>query len=371
MKKRLLFVSYTADWTGPNNSLWLLLEHLRSQYELTVLAPGLGSFSEALVDKRIPFVSFPSLDKCAIPSLAHLIRREKYDLIYGNGRNGASRNALIASKLARVPFICHIREMEWGDSWRISGFLRFADGVIFVSQACAKANSKFVPQDRSNVIYNGVELATNGLMHYPSVRTSLLSEIGLSDQDVILCNVGRIIPAKGQEYVIEGMAEVVRAVHHARLLLIGSFDRGSEEKIYAQKVRAMIKNMSLEQQVFLLGYRQDARQLMAGSDLFLYASLRDAHPRSVIEAMSVGLPVVAFAVDGVAETVVDGQTGYLVQPGDVAGLAGATLKLVQNPELRSRMGMAGQQRVQTHFSAETTAQQVGAVIERVLAQRGR
>jgi len=129
-RPRVLFVSYTADWTGPSNSLLLLLKYLRDDYDVAVLLPGQGSFSEALSCAAIPVFSFPSLNKWSIPSIYRLIRRESFDLVYGNSTHGSSRNALIAAKLARVPFICHVREMGWGKSWKEIGFLRFPNSVV-------------------------------------------------------------------------------------------------------------------------------------------------------------------------------------------------------------------------------------------------
>ena len=103
MSDRILFVSYTAKWGGPNNSLLLMLKHLRQRYNVAVLLPGRGEFSDKLSTEKIPFYSYPSLTKWTIPSVFRLIQREHFNLVYGNGRNGVSRNALIASKLANVP----------------------------------------------------------------------------------------------------------------------------------------------------------------------------------------------------------------------------------------------------------------------------
>lgn len=366
MRSRILFVSHTADWTGPTSSLMLLLERLHERYDLAVLLPGWGGFSDALVDKKIIFHSFSSMDKFEIPAMTRLIKRERIDLVYGNGRNGISRNAMIASKFARVPFICHVREMEWGDSWRISGFLAFSDATIAVSKACAIAISRFVPPRKLHVVYNGISLS-NEPTPVSSARSNFRKELGLSIEDLIIINSGRFIPAKGQEYAVQAMVQIVKSIPTARLIFVGSFDSNSEERLYAERVREIVEDLNLHKHVFILGFRNDVRDLMAGADMFLHTSIKDAHPRSVIEAMDTGLPVVAFAVDGVVETVLDGETGYLVDQGDVAGMGDAVVRLLANPDLCRQMGMQARQRVQTHFSVDQTAEQVDAVINRVLA----
>jgi len=134
---RIPFVSSTPNWIGPTSSLLLLLKHLRSRYDVTVLLPGEGLFIEALDREHIPYVRFLSLAKGSIPAILRLIRREGIDLVYGNTVNVTSRNALIAAEPARVPFIRHVHEMGWENTWLQMGFLRFSNAVIAVSQACA------------------------------------------------------------------------------------------------------------------------------------------------------------------------------------------------------------------------------------------
>jgi glycosyltransferase involved in cell wall biosynthesis len=94
--------------------------------------------------------------------------------------------------------------------------------------------------------------------------------------------------------------------------------------------------------------------------------LKDPHPRSVIEAMAVGLPVIAFATDGVSETVVHNETGLLVEPQDVQGLSAALMKLLLDRKISVKFGQNGQAYVENHFSAEATARQIAEIIDQTL-----
>jgi glycosyltransferase involved in cell wall biosynthesis len=359
---RILFVSYTADRTGPTNSLLLLLKYLRDRYDAAVLLPGGGLFSEALETEKIPFFSFRSLDRFSIPAMVRLIWREGVRLVYGNNISSSSRNALIAAKLAGVPFICHVREIGWDWTWRGSWFLRFAAAAIAVSEACSDSVSRFLPRERLHVVYNGVE-PTERHADRTAARSHLLAEIGLSADSFVVINVAHLGPRKGQEYAVEAMARLGREAPSVQLVLVGALDRDSE---YVRKVRGMIQEMGLEGRVSLLGFRQDVDRLLQGADLYLHTATREPHARSVIEAMDVGLPVVAFAVDGVAETVVSGHTGYLIPSGDTSMLASAILKLAADRSLRQQLGLNGRRRVVQHFSAQATAQQVSAIMDKVL-----
>ena len=109
-------------------------------------------FSEALASEEIPFFSLPDLSKRSIASIYRLIKRDCFDLVYGNSSHGCSRNALIAAKLARVPFICHVREMGWEKSEKsIRARILSAFGVhtfILAEEMAGSYAQAYVIQDR-------------------------------------------------------------------------------------------------------------------------------------------------------------------------------------------------------------------------------
>ena len=359
MTPRILFVSHTADSIGPTNSLMVLLRHLRECYRVAVLLPGSGQFSEALTREEVPIISVPSLTKWSIPGIFRLIRRGRIDVVYGNNTSGCSRNALLAARIARVPTICHVRGMGWGKSWRDLGFLKLADATIAVSEACAASIARFVPRGRLHVVHNGVELSSLGPQR-SSARARVLAETGLSPDSLIVTSVSHIARRKGQEYAISAMSKIVREAPWIHLLLVGSLDR---DVAYVDRIRAMIREARLGDNVSIMGFRSDAEQLMQGSDLFFHTAIRDPHPRAVLEAMVAGLPVVAFSVDGIAETVKTGETGYLVQKGDVTSLANSVLRLAADTSLRTQLGHNARAHVKEHFSAESTARQIADIID--------
>ncbi len=362
MRRSVLFVSYTAKRSGPTNSLLLLLERLRERYEVAVLMPGTGFLSDRLAEDNIKFYSFADLGWHSIPSIFKLIRRDGFDLVYGNTKHGSSRNAFIAAKLAGTPFICHVREMGWGKSWRQLGFLHFADAVVAVSQACAASISRFVAPGKLHVVYNGVPVTTDGYSR-SYAREYLAKETRISSDCVVIANIGQVSERKGQSLAIQVMAGLVKDIPSSILVLMGGLD---QEADYVNRIRDLIHQYRLEQHVYMLGFRQDVGSILRGIDILLHTPLKDPHPRVVLEAMAAEVPVVACLVDGVAETVVDQITGYLLAPGDVTGLVEATRQLASHPELRTEMGLKGKQRVSEFFSADATANNVSNIIERIL-----
>ncbi len=364
LRSRILFISYSAQWTGPTNSLVQLLKHLKHRHDIAVLLPGEGPLCAKLETEGIRYHSFATLSKWRLPAMTSLIRREKIDLVYANNTHGSSRLAFVAASAAGVPFICHVRGIAWHRSWASLGYLWLADSVNAVSHACAVSVERFVRPGRLQVIHNGVPLEM--MERRGSEGSSLRSEVKLPSDAFIVLSVSHVCERKGQEHAIAAMPWIVQEVPTAHLCLVGSLERDEE---YVNKLRGLVQRYGLEGRVHFLGFKSDVEGLLCDADLFVHSAIADPHPRSVIEAMAVGLPVVAFAVDGVAETVVDSETGHLIKAGDPDALARAIVGLACDPSVRNRQGQAGRYRVKTHFTDVLTAEKIDAVICSVLDRR--
>lgn len=361
-RRRILFVSYTSEWTGPTRSLLLLLPYVRERFEVGVLRIGEGPLAGELSKMGVPHWSFERLDKWSIPRVARLVRGEGVDLVYANATHGSARNAFLAAKLTRSAFVCHVRAMAWDASWRRLGYLRWADGVVAVSEACAASVARFVPTDRLHVVYNGIP-DSFGEDVFVDARREVRKELGLVPDDVLILSAAHLNERKGQLHAVRALRILAGRFPEARLCLAGRLDREPE---YVGRVRQCVAREQLGERVRLAGFREDIERLMAASEIFLHTALDDPHPRAVLEAMASGLPVVAFGVDGVAETVLDGTTGRLVPAGDDEALASALTGLLDTPGERERMGAAGRRRVEERFSERTTGEAVSRILEQIL-----
>lgn len=363
---RILFTQYTSEWTGPSKSLWLLAERLREEHELHAVLPGQGPLAERLESLGVQVVTYPTLTKRQLLRLARHVRREGIDLVYANDANSTSRIAAVAARLGGARYLCHVRSMGWGKSWLRLGYLWSADAVIAVSKACADSVRRFVRPDRLHVVYNGVsdlELAPAT----PADRAYLREELGVPRGSVMVTSVAHVCERKGQLHAIEAAERLMPNRPDLHLCLAGSQDR---EPHYVERLRSHVRQRGLEGRVHLVGFREDATRLMRGSDVFLHTAGADPHPRAVVEAMAAGLPVVAFDVDGVSETVVDGETGRLVPQGNDTRLAEALEGMLGEPARAARMGEAGRRRVESTFTEARTSNGVRSVLARLAAEDG-
>ncbi len=362
MSSRILFVTYSSEWTGPSNSLVQLLRHLKHRYDVSVLLPGEGPLCTKLEDEGIRYHSFPALTKSRLPAMVKLIRSERANLVYANNTHGSSRLAFVAARIAGIPFICHVRGIGWHKGWVSLGYLQLAHAVNAVSYACAASVERFVQPGRLHVIHNGVPLETG--KRAPDGGSSDRVP-GLPRDAFVILSVSHVCERKAQEYAVAAMPAVLREVSAAHLVLVGSLGR---DPAYVRRLNSQIQTLGIGDKVHLLGFDSEVEARLNGADVFVHTAIADPHPRSVIEAMAARLPVVAFAVDGVAETVVDGETGHLIEPKNSESLAAALVQVARDAPMRERMGSAGRQRVVDHFSDVATADKVDDVIRGVLEE---
>jgi glycosyltransferase involved in cell wall biosynthesis len=156
-------------------------------------------------------------------------------------------------------------------------------------------------------------------------------------------SVGRLVEDKDPLNLLEGFRLAAERIPQAQFAIMGNGPLKSE-------VQARIQEHSLESRIRLLPGVPDVRLAMRSAAVFVLASVREASPNVIIEAMAMGLPVVATRVGGMPELVVDGKTGILVEPGDAEGLADAVATVLADEGHRREMGLMGRQRVEEFHS---------------------
>jgi glycosyltransferase involved in cell wall biosynthesis len=328
------------------------------------LPDGKGGFRGVLERHGIPTVTLPSVTKRHLFQFTKLVRRGGFDLVYANTTDGTSRLALAAARLAGARYICHVRALGWNTRWTKLAHLRFADAVIAVSRAAADSVKRFVSPSRLHVVYNGIDLGESARA---STSADLRGLAGWPDDSLVLAGLANVCERKGQAYAVAAVDVLRSREPRAHLAIVGRLDR---EPLYAADLQREVRRLGLEDRVCFLGFREDGAALLRQADVMVHTALADPHPRAVLEAMAARIPVVGFAVDGVAETVVHGETGLLVSPGDTEALADALGSLAADSGLRAEFGDAGLKQVTEVFSSQATADGVRQVIENVLSDGG-
>jgi glycosyltransferase involved in cell wall biosynthesis len=192
-------------------------------------------------------------------------------------------------------------------------------------------------------------------------RGQVRRELGLGDDVKLLVCVGRLAPQKDHPTLLAAMQDLPDDVV---LLVVGGdpFGRGRERLV------AQAEELEIDHRTYFLGIRDDVPDLLAASDLFVLPSLWEGLGLVFLEAMAVGLPVVATRISAVPEVVEDGKTGWLVPAGDPASLVAAVTAALADPAERRRRGEAGRVRLEKRFGLERMLVETLAVYDEVLME---
>jgi len=367
---RILYMNPNADLYGASRVLLRLIESLdRETCEIWVVMPEEGPLAAALREQRvhvriIPYLSVIrrrvfrswrtiSFSLSIIPSIVRLwwlLKRNRIDLVHTN--TGVVFTSAIAAWLAGIPHIWHIHEMfaeEFPQLWRYFGpfMLRFSDRIICVSRQIAR---QFEPQPKVQVVYNGVDMAT--FTASPDEIQRMRQAYCSQHYTKLVGIVGRISPRKGQTVFLEACASLKAAGYDTiRFLIVGDTFAGNEYLM--DYLQTFVQEHGMVDDVVFVGFIENPVSLIAALDIVVLPSiLPEAFPTIVLEAMALGVPVIATDLGGTIEQIENGVSGLLIPACDPAVLSQAVQKLLDNPALGNQLGQAGQKRVETNFTME-------------------
>ena len=277
--------------------------------------------------------------------LLRVLEEKQIDLIHANSL-AAGLIGGIAAKLYGIPIVMHKRyATAYGVLDRICEAL--LDRVILVSEA---TRWTFAPHSKQVLIYNGVELSS--LQPSPQTET-LRADLNLDPDALLIGIVTRITPEKGIHTLIEATAKL-KTSRNIQLLVVGGpyFPKDAE---YIDSLKARAKNLGIADRVIFTGFLDDTEAILSLLDVVLLAStIPEACPRTIIEAMAVGVPVIATPLGGSKELVTP-ETGILVPAEDADAFAEAITQLTEDAEGRKRMGKACRLRAEHLFCATQNA----------------
>lgn len=291
------------------------------------------------------------------------IQQAAPDIVHTHLDYADTIGGLAAHSLA-IPSVSTVHLMQWQAEGvrdrvrhRLFGIARrrSADLVIAVSDASREAMiaAGLERPERIVTVRNGVEAP-----EHPG-GGAVRSELGIGPDELIVTQVAVLRSGKGHDATAAAFLRVLEYLPQARLLLVGD---GPDRELIERALEP------LGTSALALGHRDDVPAVLDASDVVVAPSVVDAFPTVLLEAMAAGVPVVATAVGGIPEIVVDEETGLLVDaPPDVSELAGALRRVLEAPALRSRLGLAGRARYEREFTATAWADRMrdlyGTVLE--------
>jgi len=225
-----------------------------------------------------------------------------------------------------------------------------------------------IPAQRIAVIPAGVDLARYAPPPAGDARRSeLRARLGIGAAEPVLGMVGRLSPVKGHRVALAALGLLAAAGLRPHLLVAGQ-DAELEARALAGEAAAA----GIGARVHWLGFQADVRPVFAALDILVVASLgSEAISRVVLEGMAMGRPVVATGVGVIPELIADGESGWLVPPGDAPALAAALAPLVRDPDAAGAMGARGRARAESEYSLSRWVERTRALYRQVAANHRR
>jgi glycosyltransferase involved in cell wall biosynthesis len=371
-------VDFHRGWGGQPNRILMLAEGLRERgHEVAIALPGEGLAAERA--RALGLTVFGELELRKVKHAVSLLRdarklrgifgRYRPDLVHSHGSQD-TWTVVLANRFAGGPRLPHLltrhNTKRVKDS-RINRYLlgHVLDRLIVVSGGVLERYEPFVRKGlldpaRVPVIHSSIRFEA---FEGPRDGARVRREAGVPQGAEVLGTVGRLVRDKGQEYLIDAVAELAQARPRLHLLLAGEGDAEPDLRRRAVERR-------VESRVHFLGFRRDVPDVIEAFDLLALPSVDcDASSGVLKEAMACRRAVVATEVGGAREIVVEGETGLIVPPRDSAALARAVAELLDDPERRRSMGERGEERVRREFSRERLVEKTLAVYREVLEGR--
>jgi glycosyltransferase involved in cell wall biosynthesis len=308
------------------------------------------------------FLFFP----VSIIQLAILTLRFDIDVIHSN--TGVLPSPAVAALITRRPHVWHIREIygEFGRLWKpYQRYISVLSTAIVAISRCTRDQFDPALRHKVQVIYDGLD---ETVARVNSDRQNEFRSSFPADKFLVGV-VGRIKwHRKGQEVMVRAANLLKKRNPHVHYVLVGSTAPGNHE--HEKKLRELIAALGLANDFTLVGDTQDPISVFAALDVAVVPSVQpEPFGCVVIEAMAAGTPVIGSCCGGIAEQIVDGESGLLFTPGDAKELANALERLLNNPRLRKCMTKQGLHRVRNVFPLETTYQHMAALFDQVASRK--
>ena len=305
----------------------------------------------------------------SVSLVSHLIRimKDKRIDVVRTHQYHANLYGRIAAVICRIPCIVpSIHNVYTRDRKlhrRILNNLlgRLSDAVIAVSEAVKDDVMTYdnIPSGRLRVIYNGIE----EVRFTGNTGAEIRSEFNLPENAVIVGSVGRLTTQKGQQYLVEAVASLVKDFPGLRLLMVGD---GPDKAVLLRLVR----EKGLEGRVIFTGSRDDVPHLLAAMDIFVFPSLWEGLPNALVEAMAAGKAIIATNIKPNREVLGSEDAGMFVTSKDSMSIASGIAALIRNRTLARQLGAAAQARAFSRFTVAGTVLAYTTLFEDILSAKG-
>ena len=308
-------------------------------------------------------------NKIAYNNLCKVIKEGDIEFIHCNTPVGGMVGRLAGKKhkVKKIVYTAHGFHFYKGAplfnrtvlKWAEQIMAHWTDAIITMNAEDYEAAKKFRLKKGGKVYFvHGVGITLSDFVGVGDKRNEKRAELNLNDDDIALVSAGDLILRKDYATAIRAIALADNENLHYFICGVGPERENLEE---------LAKELGVENQIHFLGFRSDVKELMAASDIFLFTTLQEGMPRSMMEAMATGLPCVASAIRGNVDLIENGENGYVCAAKDVEAFSKAISKLAQSKELREEISKKNLEKIKG-YDVTVVENEIKAIYEEVLSK---
>jgi glycosyltransferase involved in cell wall biosynthesis len=355
-----LTIAHFMPWAGMGGveiATLRMVEATREEFDHVAFCLPDAKVRESFEVAGVPTISYVPPELSARHALryyrdstviARQLRKLGVDIVHFAETKAAEHNSLAALQ-AGCKIVCHVRNTYPELTLRQRLPLLPVDCFLFVSKEARREFGVSLRDAMARVIYDAIELPSQEVL---TSRAAVRRELGIAEDCIVIGMVARVNPQKDYFTLAAAAAKIVAGQPRVRFLIVGDNSLVDTNRRHYEAVTAELERLGIRDRFIFTGHRSDVYRQIAAMDISVLATHREGFGLCLAESMVMQKPVVATAVGGILDFVENNVTGLLHQHGDAEGLADAILSLIANPSVAERLGMAGYEYVEAHYSQQ-------------------
>jgi glycosyltransferase involved in cell wall biosynthesis len=323
---------------------WMIPRFDGSRYNVSLISLRRKDLSEDTLEQYGVDVTYLGRHKFDPGTYTHLLRvlkQKQADVVHMHGYGATTFGRLCAWRLG-IPAILHEHANHTNTPW----FQKVADKLlaphtdlaIAVSESTAEftVRARLMPAERTKVVYLGSPLDEFARERTVEEVAAARAALGISPETVAVGTVTRLMPSKGNQYLVDAVKEITARQPNARIYIAGEGELESE-------LRAQARTLGLGERLVFLGFQRDVAAVLSAFDIVVFPSLWEGTPLTAFEALASGKPIVATDADGLLDILTDRKDALIVPKRNAGALARAIIDVIEQPGLAERLAREARQ----------------------------
>ena len=317
---------------------WMIPRFDKARFNVSLVSLRKKDLSEETLDALgidITYLERGKFDPLTLPAMLRIVDRKKTDILHLHGY-GATTFGRTVGALRGLPTVVHehanLTDTPWFQKVADRALEPFTDIALAVSQSTADfvINARLIPARKTRVVYLGVPLEEFSRDRSPDEIAAARADLGIAAGDFAVGTITRLHDSKGNSYLLDAAARVVRERPQVRFFLVG-------EGPLLPDLEAQARALNLGDRFVFAGFRRDVAATLSAFDLSVFPSLWEGTPITAFEALAMGKPIVATDADGLLDILTEGHDALIVPRRNADALAEKIVRAVDTPSERARL----------------------------------